>query len=171
MIAPKRLPVTERLHNLLYYDENTGCFTWRVKRHGTAAQGSVAGTVDHNGYRRIFVDGRVYAAHRLAWKYVTGEEPSFHIDHKDGDRDNNSFRNLRKTEHGENHQNTSLYKNSSTGFRGVTQRGIRFYAHIRVGKKRIHLGCFGTAEAAHDAYLAAKAKLHEFQPVPRDIAA
>jgi hypothetical protein len=38
----------------------------------------------------------------------------------------------------------------------------RFVARIQVDGVYKHIGCFATAEKAHEAYLAAKRKLHPF---------
>lgn len=42
-----------------------------------------------------------------------------------------------------------------------------WHASIRINGKRTNLGAFPTAEAAHAAYVEAKARLHPFQPTVR----
>ena len=69
------LPSVERLKELLDYSPDTGVSTWNVKRNQNIDQGSVAGTVTSEGYRKIRIDGKKYSAHRLAWVYMTGDDP------------------------------------------------------------------------------------------------
>jgi hypothetical protein len=91
----------ERLRELLTYDPETGELRWRVTRR-RAAKGSLAGTLNRNGYRNIEVEQRCYKAHRLAWLYVTGEWPKETIDHINCKRDDNRWANLRQATTAEN---------------------------------------------------------------------
>jgi hypothetical protein len=87
----------ERLRELLHYDPETGVFTWRVNRRGTARAGSVAGCIHAvSGNVVINVAGNVSTAQRLAWLYMTGAWPSTVLIHKDGDKVNNRFANIRE---------------------------------------------------------------------------
>ena len=49
-------------------------------------------------------------------------------------------------------KNNGLHSTNTTGFRGVTKRGSRFRAMIRTGGKLQHIGLFGTAKEAAEAY-------------------
>ncbi len=154
-----------RLVELLVYDEQTGVFTWRVARPACKL-GGVAGSTKLGGYRRIGIDNHMYLAHRLAWLYVTGAWPIHGIDHRDGNPGNNAFCNLREATLGENAQNL---KKRDVPFTGVSAKRGKWQAQINADGKYIYLGLFDTPELAHQAYLEAKAKLHKFQPVPRDL--
>ncbi|MGL6211903.1 MAG: hypothetical protein ACRC14_18925 [Paracoccaceae bacterium] len=83
-------------------------------------------------------------------------------DHKDGDGLNNCRFNLRISTTAENRRNKRSQVNNTSGFKGVTFRmsNGKFSARITVNGERIHLGCFLTATAAHDAYATASATLH-----------
>jgi hypothetical protein len=167
MAALDRKTVTaERLRELLHYDPGTGVFV-RVARVSGKRLGVVAGSMTSKGYRQVGIDGGVYLAHRLAWLYMTGEWPAEEIDHRDGDPANNRFDNLRAATHAENQQNRAPPKNSTSGLIGATwqQRSRRWLAQIDAGGRQVYLGLFDTPEEAHAAYLAAKARLHAFQPV------
>lgn len=89
------------------------------------------------------------------------------VDHVDGDKLDCRRCNLRPATNQQNQANVKLQKNSTTGFKGVTKRTKNgrtyFIARIGVSYKRMHLGCFSTAEEAHAAYMnAAKQHFGEF---------
>ena len=156
---------------LFEYDAETGIFRWRVTMVGgnyssfvKARPGDIAGKVDKStGYVRIRTHGEKFFAHRLAWLFVTGEWPRLHIDHKDGDKENNRFGNLRDVTRSVNLQNRKgpSKKNKSTGVLGVRAANDKFLAEIRINGKTRNLGRFDTTEQAHAAYLTAKRKFHE----------
>lgn len=157
----KKTLTADRLKELLNYNPDTGVFIW-AKNRRKRKRGEVSGSWHKDGYRKIKVDGRDYQAHRLAWLYVTGEWPQFTIDHIDGNRGNNVWRNLRDVPHAVNQQNRKTHQKSSTnGFMGVTRSGKRWTARIRLNGERKGLGVFDTPELAHNAYIAAKRELHE----------
>lgn len=153
----------ERLRELLHYEPETGVFTRRVKT-GRCRAGEVAtGTLNH-GYILMSVDRTFRAAHRLAWLWMTGEWPTLDIDHIDGNRTNNAWRNLRHVDRSTNleNQRTAKSHNKSTGLLGAyhSPTAGRFVSRIQVRGKNINLGSFGTAQEAHEAYLSAKRQLH-----------
>jgi len=152
----------ERLHSLLDYDPETGAFTWKVRRSGTARAGSIAGTIFSGGYLGIRVDGRAYKAHRLAFLWMNGVFPSDQVDHRNGVRDDNRWSNLREVTQAENQQNigTARRHNRSSGLLGAWRHRDKWRSKIWFGGKQIHVGSFSTAEEAHAAYLKAKDELH-----------
>jgi hypothetical protein len=156
-----------RLRELLHYNTETGVFTRRVTAGGYKA-GSEAGT-RLKDRMQIFVDRKSYLAHRLAWLYTHGAWPADELDHIDGNGFNNRMRNLRECIRRENMQNTKLYLTSSSGFAGVSwiKSESKWRATITKDYKQVHLGRFDSPEAAHQAYLDAKSRLHTFNPVPR----
>lgn len=156
------LPTLERVRELLRYDLVAGQFTWRVQRTPQRPAGSPAGAVGKRGYLGISIDRQVLAAHRLAWFYVMGYWPINQIDHIDGDRLNNRWRNLRDVPQTVNNQNiTRAHADNKTGFLGVCRHKGRFVAYVRDGKRNRYLGLHDTPELAHAAYLTAKRVLHE----------
>ena|SRR3990167_1812976 len=48
-----------------------------------------------DGYLNLYINGKMYRSHRLAWFYIHGKWPKFEIDHVDRNRANNSIKNLR----------------------------------------------------------------------------
>lgn len=147
-----------RLREVLAYDPDTGVFRWK-------ASGRVAGSLAGPSRRRqIEVDGVARYANRMAWAYVTGEWPAGQVDHINGDRDDNRYRNLRVLPGtAENKQNQSRgYSNNRTGVLGVSEVNGRFRARIMVDGRSRSLGHFDTVDEAAAAYVAAKRKLHPF---------
>jgi hypothetical protein len=118
----------------------------------------VAGTVTKKGYIHIGIGGRYYKAHRLAWLMMTGSWPESQIDHRDLDKSNNRWGNLRLATNTQNTANVGARSHNVCGLKGVhsiTTRHGKFggwRAQIRVSGKLIHLGVFDTALAAHEAY-------------------
>lgn len=160
----------EYLRERLHYDPETGVFTWRPKdgtgkddgRWNTRYAGAKAGSLDlSEGYVRVKIDGVFYKAHTLAWLYQTGAWPEFFIDHRNRERADNSWTNLRAATRSDNARNASLRKDSTSRRKGVTwlKSRDRWAAVIRVHGKQRCLGLFRDKEAAAIAYRDA-AKLH-----------
>lgn len=148
----------ERLRELLDYNPDTGFFRNRVTRGGQF-RGKIAGSADEFGYWYIAVDGTKYAAHRLAWFYVTGTWPAHGIDHKNRCPGDNRFENLREADQSHNNMNCKVRKTSRAKMKGVKIAGRKFQARIR----QSYLGTFDTAEEAHAAYVkAAKDQFGDF---------
>lgn len=157
------LPVTaEQLKQLLHYDAPTGVFRWRVSRKNESIlPWSVAGSLDGRGYVQIRICGRRQKAHRLAWLYMTGEDPADEVDHVDGVRSNNAWFNLRPASHKQNAENIKLRNDNTSGFRGVCfdKRRGQWMSKVEHHRKQYNLGYFDTAEQAADAARAKRAEL------------
>ena len=148
----------ENLRNTLRYEPETGNFMWLVDAGGKKA-GDIAGT-NRNGYRCIAIDGKKYAAHRLAWLYMTGSLPSQTIDHKNRNCSDNRWENLRLADRQQQMFNRSVRKDCRSGLKGAQlSYGGKWCARISYCGKKLYLGLFDTPEAAHEAY---KAKAAEF---------
>lgn len=169
MNAPNDTITLDRLKEALHYDPETGVFTWLNCGKRTDLVGTQAGSVGSHGHLTIKVDGLRYAAHRLAFFYMSGHWPTALVDHKDGDPANNRWVNLRDASHSVNQQNqrTATSRNLWTTYLGVHfhKASGKYEANITVskdGKKRkVYLGLHKTPEEAHAAYLAAKRIHHE----------
>lgn len=152
-------PLTQaRLKELLHYDPETGVFT-RLKGGGGRRAGSQAGVISH-GYISISVDNKNYTAGKLAFLYMTGRFPSALVDHKDLNRQNNTWNNLREATKSQNGANRGRPKNNTTGFKGVYRRRGKFAAGIKCGDKTVKIGVFATPEEAHAAYCEKARELH-----------
>lgn len=160
-----------KLRSLLHYDPETGVFRWlprvdRSKSWNRKHVGKVAGWVTdgEDGYERIAVDSRHYYAHRLAWFYMTGENlPSeTEVDHKNRNRADNRWKNLRKATKSQNNHNTGIRKNNTSGVKGVSWDSARqkWMASITVGNKQTGLGRFDAFEEAVSVREEAERRLH-----------
>ena len=151
-----------RLQEILVYDPASGDFFWRVQRGSRSdLVGKPAGWLHRTGYRHIEIDGKHYAAHRLAWLYVYGDWPKAQIDHINRTKSDNRITNLRLANNRQNGANSKA-KPSFSGLKGAHwhSRDKKWFAHIWHNGKRVCLGHFPTANAAHDAYCAVAKKLH-----------
>lgn len=165
------------LFECLDYDPVSGVFTWKQDRPishfktvgayrtwKSRFSGKVAGCQNQAGlntkYVLIRVFGKPYLAHRLAWLFSYGVWPEFHIDHIDGDGQNNSINNLRDVPPDVNGKNARRKKNNTSGVNGV-------YLHKQTGKwcaeghytecgikKKKYLGLFPCIKSAEAARLA-----------------
>lgn len=96
----------------LYYNPDTGLFHWIKSKQGGKPIGTMAGYIESDGYRRIGINRKVYSAHRLAWFYQTGSWPTKHVDHLNGNKDDNRWINLRDVSPSVNKTNTKHQKNN-----------------------------------------------------------
>jgi hypothetical protein len=150
----------EEIRKRLSYNPETGDLRWLVPL-GRTTVGAIAGYVcPRNGYLRVGLNRKMQQAHRLAWALHHGSWPQGDIDHIDGNKLNNRIANLRDVSKAVNQQNRRLRRINAVGLAGVTSHGKKFEARIRMCGVSIRLGNFGTAEAAHAAYLKARRELH-----------
>ncbi len=151
----------ERLKEVINYDPETGVMKWIAHHHRPDMVGKRLGSIDDNGYVKVWIDSRQYRVHRLAFLYMTGAIPPI-VDHINGISADNRWVNLRESDKMRNAQNMKrARKDNTTGFLGVHVSRYKFTAGIHLSGKGKYLGSFDTPEEAHEAYLIAKRKLHE----------
>lgn len=157
-------PITQmELHQLLAYDPETGVFTWLdPAANGMVKAGDRAGCEKKSkkaNYRCIKISGRPYAEHRLAWLYMVGEWPESEIDHKNRDKKDNRFNNLRPATRKQNCENRDARAGCLSGFRGVSWVGGKWVAQITHFGVHKHLGGFDDLELAKAARLKAEQEM------------
>lgn len=88
------------------------------------------------------------------------------LDHKDGNRLNNRYENLREVTISQNAKNHKEYKNNTSGHSGVYEVKNYYCASINVNGKRIYLGGYNTYNLAVQAREDAEKKYwKEFAPI------
>ena len=92
------------LRSLLDYDVDTGSLTWRartdsnpasVRAFNAAYMGKEAGETLEDGRVTVMIDGKPYYASGLIVMYMTGAWPSTTVVHKNGNRSDNKWTNLK----------------------------------------------------------------------------
>lgn len=74
------------------------------------------------------------------------------VDHINHDTLDNRRSNLRICTYSQNNFNIRLRKDNSSGLRGVSKMGDRWFAQIQHQGKKFHIGTFGSKEEASKAY-------------------
>lgn len=127
------------LKKLFIYNPDTGHFTRKGSVMGLASKEDMLAGHTHQkrGYHIILIDGKSYQAHKLAWLYMTGEFPEegLEIDHKNNNRSDNTWSNLRLATKNQNNHNASLRYDSPIGIKGITIRAGSYIARIRNNTK------------------------------------
>lgn len=156
IMKPIALLSQERLKEVLSYNPETGVFTWIKKLSRKTKLGSVAGSLD-GSYLAIRIDKKKYKVNRLAWLYMTGEDPgSSIVEHKDQNKTNNAWTNLRLANQSQNIANIKTFKHNTTGYKGVSKSKTnpKYQAKIQYKKKSIYIGSYDTPGEASAAYQA-----------------
>lgn len=170
-------PTVALLRECLDYDPETGVLVWRHRplHHFVDARSAASWNTRFanrpvrkrmRGYVVVVItvgDKPTYSSgHRVAWAMTTGEWPEFEIDHKNLNRSDNRFENLRPATHQQNQWNKGVQSNNKSGFKGVhqhTQNGT-WVAQIAINKRTCYLGSFASPEEAAQVYDAAHKRAH-----------
>jgi hypothetical protein len=156
----------ELLDELFTYNLDTGIVNWKSSRSNRIKVGDIVGYKTPYGYLQVRLEGKLWMLHRLIWMIQTGKMPCGEIDHKDGQRDNNSWDNLRDVSKYTNMQNRKRAdKDSLTGVLGVCfdKQSGKFRAQLIMNKVKILNKLFNTAEEASNAYKEAKENYYHFR--------
>lgn len=143
----------EYIKNILNYNPETGIWIWIFPRPKIRIY-DVAGGMTNDGYIKIKIDGKKYFAHRLAHLYMNGCWPEFEVDHKDLNKANNKWDNIREATRVQNFGNQPKYLNNKSGIKGVCwdKAAKKWLSQIQVNNKKIKLGRFENINDAAEAY-------------------
>jgi len=127
------------------FDYQDGQLINRFTRGPRAVKGSVAGGINSTtGYWRVSINKKFYQLSRLIWLWHHGElDDKKHVDHLDGDINNNRIENLRLCTPAQNEWNKPC--------KGVSFEKGKWRARLRVNGKNIHIGLFNSEIEAQKA--------------------
>lgn len=142
MNRPNPLPPAETLNALFAYDPETGILTNRVRRANRMPGAPVPPDV-------IRISSLAYRTSRVIWRMVTGEDPgNREVDHKNHDRMDNRWENLRLATHRQNTINRRPFRKNPEGVKGA------YLVGDRCNGKSVYIGRFATRTEAVEAYRA-----------------
>lgn len=138
------------------------------KRWNTRYAGNVAGCEKYAGggrsYWHVMIDDRLYHAHRIVYALEYKIDPSgLHIDHHNGNGQDNNPNNLRLATNAENCWNRGANRNNKLGVKGVyfDQPTGKYIAKLMVNGRSRWLGRFAKKTDAKAARDAAATELHQ----------
>ena len=145
-----------------YFDYRTdGQLIWKKKKPKAHSIniGDVAGSVNKQGYKQIWFNGKGYQSHRLVWLWHHGSFPNNGIDHINRIRADNRIENLRDATQQTNLTNKSIYSNNNSSVTGVFKtKSSKWEAYITIKCNYIYLGRFTDKEDAITARRSAEIK-------------
>ena len=131
-------PITqELLKRLFLFDPDSGVFT-------RLSTGKPTGKKSSGGYIRIKIFGRYCLAHKLAWVYTYGTQPSRKLDHRDRSPASNPISNLRLATNSQNQMNKGVSSRNALGIKCVFRFRSGYRTRITLDRRRIHIGHYST---------------------------
>ena len=130
------------------------------KQPGKSRQmGRPAGGINGDGYRRIKINRKLYAVHRLVW-VMHGNDPVPFVDHINGDVLDNRIENLRAATHSQNCMNRRQRSDNKSGIKGVMRKKDKWYGCVTLNYKVYPAGYFDRKEDAAAAVDKLRKELH-----------
>jgi len=158
----------ERMYDFFVCDAVNGVLRWKSREELNYHIGiwnkrfsdKPAGRLNTAGHLQIVVkiDGIRYhtVAHRVIWSMLVGEwvDQSFDVDHRNGRRSDNRIGNLRVCLPKDNAKNRGLYRNNTSGFKGVSwvKKYEKWGVQIQCEGRTRFKGYFDSVEEAAVAY-------------------
>lgn len=163
----RALPSFAEVSAVLSYDPKTGALRWLTPSNRDRNRaGKIAGREkpDKGGkYVVVSLGRRSIGAHRIAWLLMTGAWPDREVDHRNRQKHDNRWSNLRAASRAEN--NANIPGRGASGRKGVRwhKKTQKWNANITVSGRTRSLGYFDSLDAAASAYeTAAKSAFGEF---------
>jgi len=140
----------------IHYDPKTGIFTWKINKHKIRKGSNAVFFAPSRGYCFVRIGKKDYAAHRLAWFYMTKSWPQQFISFRNKDSNDLRFLNLVHC----NKYELQAHRKSSQYLLGASFRKENktkpWNARIYYKSRAISLGYFATEKEAHIAHKKAK---------------
>lgn len=126
----------DELRTVFAYDPETGHLTWRVQR-SNSVKGPI-GAASKTPYIQVGYDYKIYLVHRVIFALMTGRW-AYEVDHKNKNKRDNRWDNLREVVRSENLINIGLRSNNTSGHVGVSwHKGLsRWFAKVKVEGREI----------------------------------
>lgn len=142
---------SDRIFDAFAYDPETGTL---CRPDGTSAV-----LLRGHKYPRVYFEGRMLYAHRVAWLLAGNGWPELPVDHVNGDLTDIRLCNLRAVTVAQNTWNTRSHGKYAKGV-CYDKTARKFLARIMTHGHRTLLGNFETEAEAHAAYCAAAREHH-----------
>jgi hypothetical protein len=108
-------------------------------------------SINSIGYEVVYINSTPYLLHRILIALQTGKWPSV-VDHKNGDKLNNSPTNIRSCTSSDNNCNRGMRSDNTIGYKGLfirqTRKGLVYGWMIRYAGRSVSKSGFKTPEAA-----------------------
>lgn len=141
----------QRVQQALSYCPLSGEFTWQIPGANRRKIGEQAGVLDKSsGYVLVGLDGTQAYGHQLAYFWTKGVWAP-RRDHRNRDRGDNRWANLRLSTQSQNTHNQLREKGRLPGAY-KDSRSPSWFSSIRAHGKGVYLGVFPSEEEAHLAY-------------------
>jgi len=139
------------------FSSQKGYRTWEARFAGKEAFTAL----NRNGYLHGCILYTYFLSHRVIWAMHYGEWPDDHMDHINHNRTDNRISNMRVVTNAENHKNTKMLSNNTSGHTGVDWVKKDRVWRARIGA--VVIGSFGSKEEAVKARRAAEIA-NDFHP-------
>lgn len=139
----KPIPYTwEELHGAFDYNPDTGELRWKIRPNVQSfcrAGDPVTLTTGTHGYQSLRLWKQTFMAHRVIWKWMTGEDPleGKVVDHRNRNKTDNRWQNLRIASFTENTRNRNRSEDSNISFQNgkwVVRVAVDGGGVVRVGR-------------------------------------
>lgn len=153
-----------RMKDFLQYNHETGVFTWKRVTSKRVKVGQEAGRINNAGHIGIGFEGSRWQAHRLAVAFIEGSlSGELEIDHKDQNKINNRYMNLRKATKQQNSCNRGSPRNNTSGVKGMSFNinAGKWEGYVHFNSKKYYLGLFTLEEDCKEAIQLKRKELHK----------
>jgi hypothetical protein len=144
------------------FEYKNGNLYWKIKISNKNNIGQKAGSINPQGYNRIRINGKYYAAHRLIFLFHHGYLGEC-IDHIDGNPLNNNIENLRIATKSQNCQNAKLSIRSASKVKGVSwsEKSKKWQVTFGINGKTKYFGCYFDKDVARFVAETMRYKYHK----------